>query len=66
VPAPHRRRVAVKVCVAVAPSLALVSLKLKPSDAPEDFIAVPAGIVAVQVVPLVLVRVAVFVPVPLW
>jgi hypothetical protein len=47
-------------------SLALVSWKVNPSDVPDDFIGVPDGSVAVQVVPLVLVSVAVLVPVPLW
>ena len=39
---------------------------MKPSAVPVDFIAVPDGSVAVQVVPLVLERLTDLVPVPLW
>jgi hypothetical protein len=58
--------VTVKLCEAVAPSLARVSWKVKPSDEPEDFIAVPDEIVPVHVVPLLLLSVRFLVPVPLW
>jgi hypothetical protein len=58
--------VAVRLCDAVAPSLARVSWKVKPSVVPVDFIAVPEGRVAVHVAPFVLDRLMDLVPVPLW